>query len=149
MTNPLSAYLKIARIAVLLAAVIGGVWYAHHRFEQWRHSLYADGYSAGQTDTNLLWQTASSKAVQAELENAIVDAAQSRTAVSTYLQTIQDLIPKLQSLGQQRITYVSSKAGAAPCLDADGMQLIRVQRKALGLDAGADPAAHTAGPAAP
>lgn len=149
MLNPYAAYLRIARIVGLIALVIGGAWYLHHRFELWRQSVYADGYNSGVNSTNLKWQTASTKAAQANLDAALADSRDSRTAVAGYLQSLQDLAPKLQGLGSQRITYVTSKAGTAPCLDPDGVQLIRMQRKALGLDAGADPATRPTGATAP
>lgn len=133
--NPIT-WLKLGGALVGFGLIVAFALHLRSEFEHWRQELYNTGYKAGVTDTNLTWQTASTKASQQNLENALADGKQSRAAVAGYLQELQELAPKLKALSAQRITYVSSPAGAASCLDADGVRLIAQQRAALGFDAG-------------
>lgn len=146
---PITTYLRIARIVGVIALVVGLAWYGHHKFEVWRQALYNSGYTSGVSETNLKWQTASAQDSRNQLNAAISDMTVSRAAVSDYLNQLQKLTPQLTALNNQRITYVQSPAGAAPCLDTGGMSLIRAHRKALGLDAGPDPKSTPARGATP
>ena len=131
------AYLKLGGAVLGFGLIIALVIHLHGEFATWRQNLYNSGYKAGVTDTNLTWQTASTKAAQQQLVIQQADAAAGRDAVANYLATLRDLTPKLSKLDQQRTIYVTSPAGTAPCLDADGVRLIEQQRQALGINSGA------------
>jgi hypothetical protein len=140
----IKTYLRVASVVGVLVVLVLGVFYVHHRFEAWRQNLYTTAYTQGTNDTNLKWQTASTKAATAELAANLANDQQQRLAISDYLSQMHALVPQLQSLGQQRITYVNSPQGAATCLDGDGVKLLLAHRKALGLGAGSGVSTATA-----
>lgn len=136
MLDAIVPYWRLIRLVGALAAVVFVVFFVHHKFEVWRSDLYNTAYQAGVTDNNLKWQTASAKAAQQQVQIEQANEERSRQAISDWLAQMQQIAPKLHNIETQRTVYVTSTAGAAACLDADGVRLIRSQRSALGLDAG-------------
>lgn len=104
----------------------------------WTTELYDSGYKAGVAKTKHEWEAANTSALQKQRDQVVADALNSNKAVRDYLAEIASREPQVIRVKERTTVYANSEIGSSICLDADGVQLLKDHRTAIGYTTGTE-----------
>lgn len=132
-------------VAILLAvAAVGFVsWRTVTSVRDWQTASYNDGFKAGSDMQEARWQKQAASNFEAQRDQVVADAKRNNQSVSDYLSDVASSRSAMDQVRKEVIQYEKSSAGAAACLDDNGVRILLTERTALGLtrDPGPVPAA--------
>lgn len=132
-------WIGVGALAVALAYfIVSGI----NSIKDWRQTIYNEAYVAGQQQANAAWLQTRNEEARQSIDRLAQQVEANNTAVKGYLADIAARQALVQKTTEEIERYASTPAGAAMCLDADGVRVLQQARAA----ATAAPGRPTANP---